>query len=148
MEENKEMLELLKQINEGNKKQAKYLKIQCILTLVAAVCFAGTFLLVYDFLPQIGTVVTQLRDVAAQLPGVVSQMEVVLGNLEQVTTDLAAVDFNGMIDGVNTLVQTGQTSLVDTVEKLNTIDFDALNKAIASLSDVVEPLAKFMKAFG
>lgn len=147
MEENKEILELLKQINDNSRKQANYLKIQCVLTLVSAVCFAGAFLLVYDFLPQISTVVTQLSNVAAQLPGVVTQMEAVLGNLEQVSTDLAAVDFGSMIDGVNTLVQTGQTSLVDTVEKLNTIDFDALNKAIASLSGVVEPLAKFIKAF-
>lgn len=146
MEDNKEMLELLKQINEGNKKQQRYLKIQCVLALVSALCVIAAFLLVYEFMPQINDVVTQLSSVAEELPEMVAQMEVVLGNLEQVSTDLTAVDFSGMIDGVNTLVQTGQSSLADTVAKLNTIDFASLNKAIANLSAVVEPMAKFFKA--
>lgn len=145
MEENKELLELLKQIHAGNQKQARYMKIQCVLTLVSVLCVVGAFLLIYDFLPQINTVLTQLREVAEELPGVVAQMETVLGNLEEVSTDLAAVDFGGMIDGVNSLVQTGQTSLVETVEKLNTIDFESLNKAIANLSSIVEPLAKIFR---
>ena len=75
-------------------------------------------------------------------------MEVVLGNLEVVTTELAAVDFAGMIEGVNTLVATGQAGLVETVDKLNAIDFEALNKAIDTLNQVIEPLAKFFKVFG
>ena len=148
MEENKEILELLKQINEGNKKQQRYLKIQCVLALISALCVVGAFLLVYTFMPQINDVVTQLRNVAQELPELVAQMEVVLGNLEQVSTDLAAVDFSGVIDGVNTLVQTGQSSLSDTVAKLNSIDFESLNKAIANLSAVIEPMAKFFKVFG
>ena len=78
----------------------------------------------------------------------VAQMETVLGNLEVVTTELAAVDFESMIEGVNTLVATGQIGLEETVSKLNDIDFEALNKAINNLSQVVEPLAKFFKVFG
>lgn len=147
MEGNKELLELLKSMEEVNRKQARYLKITAVLTLIAVVCFAGVFLLVYDFLPQINTVVTQLSDVMTQLPDMVGQMDVVLDNLETVTTELAAVDFGGLIEGVNNLVQTGQDGLTDTVEKLETIDFDSLNKTIKDLADVVEPLAKFFKSF-
>jgi len=40
------------------------------------------------------------------------------------------------------LVATGQTSLEQTMEKLNSIDFKTLNQAIADLSKVIEPLAK------
>lgn len=141
MEENKEMLELLKKIEASNRKQLMYTRIQCAAAVVAVVCFAGVFFLIRDFLPQISAVV-------AEVPGVVAQMEVVLTNLEKVTTELAEVDFEAMVDGVNTLVATGQTSLEGTVEKLNAIDFEALNKAIANLAEVVEPLAKFAKVFG
>lgn len=141
MEENREMLELLQRIEESNRKQLLYTRIQCVAALVAVACFGGVYFLIRDFLPQISAIISQI-------PGVVAQMEVVLGNLEVVTTELAAVDFEGMIQGVNTLVATGQTGLEETVAKLNAIDFDALNKAIHTLTEVIDPLAKFFKVFG
>ena len=141
MEENKELLELLKKIEESNRKQLIYTRVQCVAAVVAVACFAGIYFLIKDFLPQISAIITQI-------PGVVVQMEVVLGNLEVVTTELAAVDFAGMIDGVNTLVATGQAGLVETVGRLNAIDFEALNTAIDTLTQVIDPLAKFFKVFG
>lgn len=141
MEENKELLELLKKIETANRKQLMYTRIQCIAAVLAVVCFAGIFFLIKDFLPQISAIVTEI-------PGVVAQMETVLSNLEIVTTELTAVDFEGMVNGVNTLVQTGQAGLEQTVENLNAIDFETLNKAILDLAEVVEPLAKFSKLFG
>jgi len=140
MEENKELLELLKKIEGANRKQLLYTRIQCIAAVAAVACFAGIYFLIRDFLPQISAIITQI-------PGVVAQMEIVLSNLEVVTTELAAVDFAGMIEGVNTLVEAGQTGLAETVEKLNAIDFEALNKAIQTLTEVIDPLAKFFKVF-
>ena len=141
MEEKNEMLELMKKIEESSRKQLLYTRIQCIAAVLAVACFAGIYFLIKDFLPQISAIITEI-------PGVVAQMETVLGNLEVVTTELAAVDFESMIEGVNTLVATGQIGLEETVNKLNDIDFEALNKAISNLSQVVEPLAKFFKVFG
>ena len=141
MEEKNEMLELMKKIEESSRKQLLYTRIQCIAAVLAVACFAGIYFLIKDFLPQISAIITEI-------PGVVAQMETVLGNLEVVTTELAAVDFESMIEGVNTLVATGQIGLEETVTKLNDIDFEALNKAINNLSQVVEPLAKFFKVFG
>ena len=141
MEENREMLELLQKIEASNRKQLLYTRIQCIAALVAVACFAGIYFLIKDFLPQISAIITEI-------PGVVAQMEVVLGNLEVVTKELTTVDFAGMVEGVNTLVATGQVGLEETVAKLNAIDFEALNKAIATLTQVIDPLAKFFKVFG
>jgi len=141
MEENKELLELLNKIEASNRKQLMYTRIQCIAALLAVACFAGIFFLIKDFLPQISAIITEI-------PGVVEQMELVLSNLEIVTTELAAVDFESMVAGVNTLVQTGQLGLEQTVENLNAIDFETLNKAIQDLAEVVEPLARFSKLFG
>ena len=140
MEENKEMLELLQKIHETNRKQLIYTRLQCVAALIAVLCCAGVFLLVYDFLPQI-------NQIMAEIPGIVDQMEAVLSNLEVVTEKLTAVDFGGMIEGVNSLVESGQSGLEQTVEKLNSIDFDSLNKAIKNLEAVVEPMAKFFKVF-
>lgn len=141
MEEQKEMLELLQKIEESNRKQLLYTRVQCIAAVVAVACFAGIYFLIKDFLPQISAIITEI-------PGVVAQMESVLGNLEVVTKELTTVDFTGMIEGVNALVATGQEGLAETVTKLNSIDFAALNKAIATLTEVIDPLAKFFKVFG
>lgn len=140
MEEKNEMLELMKKLEESNRKQLLYARIQCVAAVIAVVCFAGIFFLIKDFLPQVSAII-------AQIPGVVRQMETVLGNLEIVTKDLAAVDFESMVEGINALVTTGQTGLEETVTKLNAIDFESLNKAIKSLSEVVQPLATFFKVF-
>lgn len=141
MEEKNEMLELLQKIEASNRKQLLYTRIQCIAAVAAVACFAGIYFLIKDFLPQISAIITEI-------PGVVAQMEVVLGNLEVVTKELTTVDFAGMVEGVNTLVATGQVGLEETVAKLNAIDFEALNKAIATLTQVIDPLAKFFKVFG
>lgn len=141
MDEKTEMLELLKKIEESNRKQLLYTRIQCIAAVAAVACFAGIYILIRDFLPQISAIITEI-------PGVVAQMETVLSNLEIVTKELTAVDFAGMIEGVNALVATGQVGLEETVSKLNSIDFDALNKAIKTLTEVIDPLAKFFKVFG
>ena len=147
MEENKEMLELLKEIREANKKQVFYGRVTCVSAVVAALCFVGIFLLVYDFLPQISQILSEITGIVAELPGIISQMQEVLTNLQEVTEKLTAVDFGGMINGVNTLVESGQLGLEQTVEKLNSIDFESLNKAIKNLEAVVEPMAKFFKVF-
>lgn len=140
MEQNQEMLELLKKMEESSRKQLLYTRIQCVAALVAVACFAGIYFLIRDLLPQIQAIMDQI-------PGLVDQLEAVLGNLKVVTTDLAAVDLEGMVGGINDLVTTGQAGLEETVAKLNAIDFEALNKAIANLAAVVEPMAKFFKVF-
>lgn len=141
MEEKKEMLELMRKMEESSRKQLLYTRIQCIAAVVAVVCFAGIFFLIRDLLPQVSAIM-------ADIPGLVTQLESVLGNLEVVTSDLATVDFETMVTGINSLVSAGQVSLEETVAKLNAIDFESLNKAIGNLSAVVEPMAKFFKVFG
>ncbi len=140
MEDNKEVLELLSKIERNSRKQLLYSRIQCIGTLGVVAIFAGLYFLIRDFLPQISAIITEI-------PGVVAQMDVVLSNLELVTQELTTVDFAGMVKDVNALVATGQSSLEETVAKLNAIDFEALNKAILTLGQVIEPLADFFKVF-
>lgn len=141
MEEKNELLELMKKMEESNRKQLLYARIQCAAAVAALVCFAGIFFLIRDLLPQVSAIM-------ADIPGLVTQLERVLANLEVVTGDLATVDFETMVTGINALVSTGQVSLEETVAKLNAIDFESLNTAIKNLSAVVEPLASFFKVFG
>ena len=133
MEQNKEWMDMLKQIRRNNRTQTVLSGLICVFALIACVCCVLLFVKVYGMLPQMNTVFPQL--------------ETILTNLEQTSEQLAAVDFQSMVRDVDTLVITGQQSLEETMEKLNTVDFDALNQAIGDLSKVVEPLAAFFKAF-
>ena len=63
------------------------------------------------------------------------------------TDQLAGMDLGSMVQNVDTLVTTTQEGVEQTMEQMNAIDFEALNRAIRNLSDVVEPLAKFFNVF-
>ena len=54
---------------------------------------------------------------------------------------------DALVANVDGLVSTSQAGVEQTMEKLNGIDFEALNKAIQDLSDVIEPIANFFNTF-
>ena len=133
MEEKQDMKELLERLDQSNRQQAKYAKWQCILSVAAAVCCIGLFVLVSALIPQV-----------QELTG---QMGTVLTNLEIVTDQLAGMDLGNMVSNVDSLVTTNQAGVEQALDKLNGIDFDTLNQAITDLADVVEPLANFFNVF-
>lgn len=133
MEGNKELLELLQKIERSNRQQVKLTRFVCIIALIAALCCGCTICLVYNVLPQINSLI--------------SQTQTILGNLETATAQLSVVDFSGMIQDVEALVTNAQTSLEQTMGKLNSINFDTLNKAIDDLAKVVEPMSRLMNVF-
>ena len=147
MEENKEVLELLRKLDKSNRRQTIVGIIQCVLMLATALCCVVTFAAIYHMLPQLNDILLQINETIPQINTVVEQMQSVLSNLELATEQLAAMDFADMINDVDALVISGQQSLEQTMEKLNTIDFEALNKGIRNLEAVVEPLAKFFNVF-
>ena len=138
MEENKKVQELLERLEVSNQKQAQYSLIQCIFSAVAALCCVILFVMVAQALPQV-------KEVIGQMQGMMTQMEGTMTNLEQVTGELAGMDLSGMVSNVDELVTTGQSSMKDTMDKLNLIDFEELNRAIKNLSDVIAPLARWFK---
>ena len=140
MDENRQMTELLAQIEKNSRRQARFAAVQCGLSLAAAVFCGVTLVLVLRLLPQID-------EALPQITGVMTQLQSVLSNLETTTEQLSSIDLSGMVENVNTLVITAQEGLTETMKKLDTVDFKTLNKAIADLSAVVEPLSKFIKAF-
>ncbi len=133
MEENKEILELLRQIEKSNRQRVRMGRFLCALALAAVLCCCLTFGVVYRLVPQANAVLTQTQTV--------------LGNLESTTQQLAALDLAQMVANVDALVVSGQQSLEQSMDKLNSIDFDTLNQAIQDLSNVIQPLARLSGMF-
>ena len=147
MEQNSELQQVLKSLEESSRKQVRYARLQFIFSLLAAVCCVFILIAVVKYIPQLQALTTQIQDMATQLQGLATHAENVMTNLETVTDALASADLEAMVDNVNSLVVSSQDGVKQTMEKLNTINLDALNQAIANLSAVVEPLAKFFKVF-
>ena len=140
METDMKLVELLERMEQTNKKQVFYARLQFLITVVAALCCVVLLLSGMSILPK-------LQETAVQA-------EAVLTNLETVTTELAKVDLNSMVQNVDALVTdvdglvgTSQVGVEQAMEKLNAIDFDALNEAIKDLSDVIDPIARFFNKY-
>ena len=141
MEENKETLELLRKIERSSRMQTYSGYVRTGLMLVCAVCMAVLVVMVFRLMPQI-------NEILAQAQHAFNQVGTVLDYLEQTSYQLSQVDLQGMVSNVDGLVTTGQQSMEATMEKLNGIDFDALNKAIQDLSAVTQSLANVTRIFG
>lgn len=132
--------ELLEKIELSNRRQVRYARLQFIFTVVMTAALAALLIIGAQVFPQ--------------LQEAVAQAETVLSNLESVTTELANADLTGMVENIDALVgnvdelvSTSETGVTQAVQKINAINFDALNDAIKDLSDVIEPIAKFFKSF-
>lgn len=154
MEENKEMLQLLQKMNENSRRQTIWTMILCALLAVTAVCCLVIFANVGKLVPQLDTAIAQMQTVLTDVETVTGELaeadlEGMVGNVDDLVTDVDGLlgNVDGLIGNVDTLVTTGQDSLEQTMEKLNAIDFETLNKAIKDLSDVIEPIAKFFNLF-
>lgn len=134
MDQNQEMLELLRKIEKSGRQKNVTNILLCLFMLAAAVSCVALCLMVYRLLPQINDLLVQ--------------MEGVMGDLEQTARTLASLDLEGLAANVDSLTVLAQESLQQTMDKLNTIDFETLNKAIEDLAEVIEPLAKFFGMFG
>ncbi|MBE6922794.1 MAG: hypothetical protein E7465_06395 [Ruminococcaceae bacterium] len=134
MEQNTEMLELLRKIEKSNRTKTVTNVLVCVFMLAAAVSCIAICLMVWQLMPQVN--------------GLLGQLETVLTDLEQTTRQLAAVDLEAMVANVDSLAVYAQDSLQQTMDKLNTIDFETLNQAIGDLAKVIEPLANFFGRFG
>lgn len=153
MDENQTML-LLQQLEQNSRKQTRYAKLQCIFSLAAALCCGGLLIVVLNLLPklnqvveQVGAVAVQAEAVTLQAQGLAQQAEDVMTNLETVTRELAESELAEMVKNVDELVTTSHEGVSQALEKMDAMDIEALNKAIANLSAVVEPLAKFFNVF-
>lgn len=153
MEENQTIL-LLQQLEQNSRKQTRFARWQCIFSFAAALCCGGLLIVVLNLLPklnqvveQVGTVAVQAEAVTLQAQGLAQQAEDVMTNLETVTRELAESDLAEMVKNVDELVTTSHEGVSQALDKMDAMDIEALNKAIANLSAVVEPLAKFFNVF-
>ena len=140
MEMNPEMQVYLEKLEKSNRQQVRCARLQCLFSVLAAVCCLLLLLTVAKIVPDI-------KSLSDEISGIAAQAESVLTNLETVTEELAEADFSTMVQNMDDLVLTSQEGVSKALEKMEAMDIEALNKAVANLAAVVEPMAKFFKVF-
>ena len=130
MEQNREYMDRIEQLL---KKQSNLILLQSVLIAILALGGIALVVMVGRLLPDLQVLMTQ--------------MESTLTDMEQITAQLAEADLKGMVDNVDQLVNSSQSAVEQAMEKLNAIDFDALNEAIEDLSDVIDPIARFFNKY-
>ncbi len=98
-----------------------------------------------DAMTQASEAITTASEAIESVNGMMGEVQSVVSNLDKSTKELAAINIGDMLDNVNTLVDTSEKSVEQTVKKLDDLDLDSLNKAIKDLSTIIAPLAKLFK---
>lgn len=79
------------------------------------------------------------------LPGLTQALD--QANEVLVSAGAAIEDFQEVSENVNELVNSGSLAIVQTMEKIDQMNIEQLNEAIADLNRVIEPLAEFFGRF-
>ena len=145
MENNQELLERLE---KHTRQQLLFTKILCILCALAVVCSLVLMFAVTGAAAELLELAQPLQSLTVQLQDLAQETETVMTDLGIVAEALASADLGSIVENVNVLAAESQSAVADAMAKLDTIDIEALNKAIKDLAAVVEPLAKVSKIFG
>ena len=120
--------ELLASMEKHLRRQSRLAAAHLLTAVIALVLAAAALITVMRLAPQIEALANEVSAVAGQISSLA-------GQISTVATD------------VDRLALTTEDGVKDIMKKLDTIDFDKLNKAIQDLASVVEPLANFVQRF-
>lgn len=118
-----EMASLLEKLEQTAALQQKYARRQALMITVAALACVGILVLVAVLFTQLQPVVQDMSQAA--------------GNLTSISDQLAAIDLENAVD-----------SLTQGAAKLEELDIDTLNTAIANLAELIAPLARLFGRAG
>ena len=128
-----ELKEFLEKLERSNAGQEKYARRQYRMSqLTAAASIAVLCIVLYTSATLIPKVNLLLDDIQSSV-----------SNIQSITQELADADLPGMINDVDHLVSTSESTLKITADKLNSIDFNSLNSAIQDLSNIIRPLGRW-----
>ena len=128
MNQTTEMKILMEKLEESARVQQHCAKRQTLLMTIAAAACVGILLLVGILFSQMQPVVQSLSTAAQDLTALSQQ--------------LAQVDIQSTVNGLNETMASAQQSLTRGAAKLEQLDIETLNAAIRDLSEVVSPLAR------
>lgn len=135
MEENKELMDYVKEIRDLNKKRVFWNRLSVILLAILVISMVSLLPIINKTLNNANTAL----DTAVEA---LNQAESIMGELNGTIDTMEAA-----LSSVTKLADDSSKQLSTAFTNINSIDFEGLNDAIKDLGDVVEPLSNFFKKF-
>ena len=137
MEENRNLEEILARIEESERKQEKYMRRQCRMTMVMALCCVGILC----------AVILAYQNIVPAAQDSLQAIGEVTKDLGEISAQLTEADLAGLVEHVDQMAVTSEEGIKQALEQINAINIAELNQAIQALYEVIAPLAKLMSRF-
>lgn len=122
-----------------NEQDVKILKKQTFWMRLTALFMGGIFLVAVlsavILVPKAASVMTDAEET-------LQEVNVGVVQLNKTATQLARIDFAGLVDDTQQMVNDGSEGISQAIGKIEAMDIEGLNHAIQDLEAIVEPLAK------
>ena len=129
----------LEELVKNSKKMLFYAKIRTLATLVVA---AGIIYSAIVVLPSVLGTVQQAKQVMAQVSDTIDLADTAIESITEMSKSIT-----GMGDNMDAFITENANSVEEIMKKIESVDFEGLNKAIKDLGDTVEPFANFFGKF-
>lgn len=139
--------------NELLKKQLGLTRWMLLFMLIILAAVVTTCVIVVQNVNAIETTVVKIDHIVDDMTVMTDELaeidwEAMTGELETVSRELSTVNWSKLSSDIGDTAIQAQESLKTAGEAIQSLDIDKLNKAIAELQTVVEPLAKLVGRFG
>lgn len=133
------MIDEIQEQTQILKKQLFYERVRTLATLVIA---AGMVICIVTVLPVILTTVQRANDIMLQASETIVLADAAIESITEMSATIT-----DMGDNMDAFITENSESIADVMKKVDSVDFESLNKAIKDLGDVVEPFANFFGKF-
>ncbi len=127
-------------------QQLFYSRITCAAAVVMALALVITVIVLVPravgTLEQVNSLIEDVTETVSDANEVIANANTTLGGFDEMSKEITTA-----AEGINGLVDENSDVLTDSMNKLNSIDFEGLNNAIKDLQAVVKPMADFFGRF-
>lgn len=131
--------EILEELLKESKKRTAYNKIAAMSLTGLLVAFIVVF---FVLVPKAYNVLLNANRELETAEVATEEIRIAASSLTEMIENITVTS-----ESVNDFIVKNSEAMASTVEKMESIDYETLNKAINDLQDAVEPFAKFMNRF-
>lgn len=144
---------IMEKTNELLKKQLRLNRLMLLFMAVILAAVVTTCVIIVRNVDSIETTVVKIDHIVDDLVVMTDELaevdwEEMTMELETVSKELSSVNWAGLSKDIGDTAIQAQESLQVATEAVESLDIQKLNKAIAELQTVIEPLAKLVGRFG
>lgn len=122
-----------------SEEDVRLLSKQTFWTRLTALFMGGIFLVA---LVTAIILVPRAASVMIDAEETLEEVNVGVEELNKTATQLSKIDFKGLVDDTQKMVNDGSEGITQAIGKIQDLDIDSLNEAITDLGTIVDPLAK------